>query len=323
MDAPNQPILGLDGLQISNSHARIIKIENDIFIEDLNSTNGTYLNGERISRNYLSAGDSAHIGAFILRHEANGEISVFDTRAKMRIDAIKITKDVENKFGGGKIRLLDEISLSIQPNEFVGLLGASGSGKSTLIDALNGISPATSGSVLINDLDLYTHLDSLKQTIGYVPQEDIFHRELSINQVLFYVAKLRLSGDVSRTETNQIVEEVLDLTELTERRNVPISKLSGGERKRVSIAVELITKPSIIFLDEPTSGLDPASEEKIMKLFRQIAESGRTVVLTTHTMANIHLFDNSCFNDARQTRLLRKARGCFRLYWRGKFQRDL
>src|SRR5205814_1448636 len=117
------------------------------------------------------------------------------------------------------------------------------------------------------------------------------HRELTVYRTLYYVARLRLSQDVSRREIDQIVNEVMDVTGLSERRDVAISQLSGGQRKRVSIAVELITKPSVIFLDEPTSGLDPSTEEKIMKLFRQIAESGRTVILTTHAMENVKLFD--------------------------------
>ena len=187
--------------------------------------------------------------------------------------------------------MLDDVGLTVQPNEFVGLLGPSGAGKSTLMDSLNGMRPATSGAVLINNLDLYRHLDSLKQSIGYVPQDDIIHRELTVYRTLYYVAKLRLSRDVSTKEIDQIVSEVMDVTGLSERRDVPVGQLSGGQRKRVSIAVELITKPSVIFLDEPTSGLDPATEEKIMKLFRQIAESGRTVILTTHAMENVKLFD--------------------------------
>ncbi len=196
-----------------------------------------------------------------------------------------------NRSGPGKVRLLDDVYLSIQPNEFVGLLGPSGAGKSTLMDSLNGMRPASSGQVLVNNLDLYQHLESLKLSIGYVPQDDIIHRELTVYRTLYYVARLRLSRDISVKEINQIVNEVMDVTGLSERRDVPISQLSGGQRKRVSIAVELITKPSIIFLDEPTSGLDPATEEKVMKLFRQIAESGRTVILTTHAMENVKLFD--------------------------------
>lgn len=283
--------ISLDGLQISNQHARLKRTTSGIVVEDLNSTNGTYVNGNRISRRVITPEDSVQIGSFVIQIDSAENICVFDTRSKTRIDSVGITKDVKNNTGRGMIRLLDDVSLSIQPNEFIGMLGPSGAGKSTYMDALNGMRPATTGTVLINNLDLYRYLDSLKQSIGYVPQDDIIHRELTVYKTLYYVGKLRLSRDVSKSELDQIIEEVLDVTGLLERRDVPISQLSGGQRKRVSIAVELITKPSVIFLDEPTSGLDPATEEKIMKLFRQIAESGRTVILTTHAMENVKLFD--------------------------------
>jgi ABC-type multidrug transport system ATPase subunit len=282
----------LDGLQISNRHARIINSNGSIRIEDTNSTNGVYVNGTRITGQHpISQTDVVQVGPFLIQVDTQRGVAVFDTRSKTRIDVIDIIKDVPNRSGGGKIRLLDDVDLTIQPNEFVGLLGPSGAGKSTLMDSINGMRPATSGHVLINNLDLYQHLDSLKQSIGYVPQDDIIHRELTVYRTLYYVARLRLSRDVSTREIDQIVNEVMDVTGLSERRDVPVGQLSGGQRKRVSIAVELITKPSVIFLDEPTSGLDPATEEKIMKLFRQIAESGRTVILTTHAMENVRLFD--------------------------------
>lgn len=281
----------LDGLQISKFHARLQRTASGIIVEDLGSTNGVFLNGSRINKAGVAISDEMQIGSFILRVDESGTVSVFDTRSKTRVDCVNITREVRNRAGSGKIKLLDDVSLSIQPNEFVGLLGPSGAGKSTLIEALNGVRPATSGYVRINNLDLYRNLDSLKQSIGYVPQEDIIHRELSVFRTLYYVAKLRLPSDVSRKEIVRIIEEVLDVTGLSERRNVAVSDLSGGQRKRVSMAVELITKPSVIFLDEPTSGLDPATEDKIMNLFRQIAESGRTVIMTTHAMENVGLFD--------------------------------
>ncbi len=281
----------LDGLQISNRHAKLKKTDSGVVIEDVNSTNGVYVNGKRISRHVILPDDSVQIGAFVIRVDEAQTVGVFDTRSKTRIDSVGLTKDVKNRSGRGTVRLLDDVSLSIGANEFIGVLGPSGCGKSTLIDALNGMRPASEGSVYVNGLDLYRHLDSLKQSIGYVPQDDIIHRDLSVYKTLYYIGKLRLSGDVSRSEIDQIIDEVLDVTGLTERKDVAVGSLSGGQRKRVSIAVELITKPSVIFLDEPTSGLDPATEEKIMKLFRQIAESGRTVVLTTHAMENVKLFD--------------------------------
>src|SRR6266496_1372842 len=284
--------LRLDGLQISNHHAKFARENGNVSVEDSGSTNGVYVNGQRISgRRPVQLSDVIQIGPFVLQADANQGIAVYDTRSKTRIDAINIAKIVPNRSGGGTIKLLDDVGLTVQPNEFVGLLGPSGAGKSTLMDSLNGMRPATSGHVLINNLDLYRHLDSLKQSIGYVPQDDIIHRELTVYRTLYYVARLRLSRDVSTKEIDQIVCEVMDVTGLSERRDVPVGQLSGGQRKRVSIAVELITKPSVIFLDEPTSGLDPATQNKIMKLFRQIAESGRTVILTTHSMQDVHLFD--------------------------------
>lgn len=289
--APDNDI-HLDGLQISNHHARLHNAGGQVVVEDTNSTNGVYVNGVRITgRRPVQNRDIVQVGPFVLQADPQRGIAIFDTRSKTRIDCIDITKEVDNRSGPGKIKLLDDVDLTIQANEFVGLLGPSGAGKSTLMDSLNGMRPATSGYVLINNLDLYQHLDSLKQSIGYVPQDDIIHRELTVYRTLYYVARLRLSRDVSTAEIDQIVGEVMDVTGLSERRDVPVGQLSGGQRKRVSIAVELITKPSVIFLDEPTSGLDPATEEKIMKLFRQIAESGRTVVLTTHAMENVKLFD--------------------------------
>jgi ABC-type multidrug transport system ATPase subunit/pSer/pThr/pTyr-binding forkhead associated (FHA) protein len=282
----------LDGLQISNHHARFARSNGSVTLEDAGSTNGVYINGQRISsRTAIQLSDVIQIGPFVLQADGQQGVAVYDTRSKTRIDCINIVKSVANRSGGGQIKLLDDVGLTIQPNEFVGLLGPSGAGKSTLMDSLNGMRPATSGYVLINNLDLYRHLDSLKQSIGYVPQDDIIHRELTVYRTLYYVARLRLSRDVSTKEIDQIINEVMDVTGLSERRDVPVAQLSGGQRKRVSIAVELITKPSVIFLDEPTSGLDPATEEKIMKLFRQIAESGRTVILTTHAMENVKLFD--------------------------------
>ena len=284
--------LTLDGLQISNHHARLMNAGGQITVEDVGSTNGVYVNGARITgRRPLQPRDIVQVGPFVLQADPQRGVAVFDTRSKTRIDVIDITKVVPNRSGGGMIKLLDDVDLTVQPNEFVGLLGPSGAGKSTLMDSMNGMRPASSGRILINNLDLYQHLDSIKQSIGYVPQDDIIHRELTVYRTLYYVARLRLSRDVSTQEIDQIINEVMDVTGLAERRDVPVSQLSGGQRKRVSIAVELITKPSVIFLDEPTSGLDPATEEKIMKLFRQIAESGRTVILTTHAMENVRLFD--------------------------------
>jgi ABC-type multidrug transport system ATPase subunit/pSer/pThr/pTyr-binding forkhead associated (FHA) protein len=283
--------IALDALQISNRHARVRRSGGVAIVEDLGSTNGTYVNGRAIGKpTPVREDDVVQIGPFALRVDGAGTVTVFDTRAETRIDVFKLGTEVRSR-GRGALRLLDGIDLAIEPNEFVGLLGPSGAGKSTLMNALNGMRPATEGNVLINGLDLYRHLDLLKQGIGYVPQDDIIHRELTVARTLQHVARLRLAEDATGAEVERLVAEVMSLTGLAERAQVPVAQLSGGQRKRVSIAVELITKPSVIFLDEPTSGLDPGTEDKVMRLFREIAESGRTVILTTHAMENVRLFD--------------------------------
>src|SRR5215471_1190578 len=282
----------LDGLLISNIHARLYNTPRGVLIEDIRSTNGVYVNGGRVSGRYLlKSEDVVQIGPFVLQGDTVKGIAIFDTRSTPRIDAIAVTETISAGRGHPARKLLDEVSLAIEANEFVGVLGPSGAGKSVLIKALNGMRRTTSGRILINNLDLYQHVDSLKQSIGYVPQDDIIHRELTVYRTIYYVARLRLSRDVGADELDQIINEVIDVTGLSDRRDVRVSQLSGGQRKRVSVAVELLTKPSIIFLDEPTSGLDPAAEERMMKLFRQIAESGHTVILTTHAMENVGLFD--------------------------------
>jgi ABC transport system ATP-binding/permease protein len=280
----------LNVLQISNLHARFTVRGDSVTVEDAGSTNGVYCNGKRVARQDVTPGDVIQIGPYLFAADAQS-VTVFDTRSRSRIDALDLTKSVRSRAGAGMISLLDRVRLSIPANEFVGLLGPSGAGKSTLMDALNGMRPADSGATLVNGLNLYDNIDSLKQSIGYVPQDDIIHRELTVYRTLLYVAKMRLSADTTREEMEHIISEVLDVTGLTARRDTRISELSGGQRKRVSIAVELVTKPNIIFLDEPTSGLDPATEEKIMHLFRRIADSGHSVIMTTHAMENVRLFD--------------------------------
>lgn len=286
--APDSDIR-LDGLDISAKHARLRLSGGQISIEDLGSTNGVYVNGVPITSAPLSPNDNVQIGPFSIKIDAAGTVGVFDTRARMRIDAMHLSQTVRTK--GGKAELLNDISLTVLPNEFVGVIGPSGSGKTSLMNALSGVARPNTGTVAVNGRDLYREYASLKNSIGLVPQDDIIHRELTVYRTLLFVAKLRLSRDVSRKEIDRTINEVLDVTGLLSRRDVRVSDLSGGQRKRVSVAVELITRPSILFLDEPTSGLDPQTEFSMMELFRQIAASGRTVILTTHAAETVRMFD--------------------------------
>ena len=198
--------------------------------------------------------------------------------------------------GTNKKSILDHVSLTINPGELVAILGGSGAGKTTFMNCINGFEPATEGRVLINGTDLYKNYQSIKSSIGYVPQQDIVHDNLTLQDMLTYTGKLRLPKDVSKQELAQRVTEVMDMVDLGAQKDTFIKKLSGGQRKRASIAVELISDPSLFFLDEPTSGLDPEAETNLMHQLKGLSEKkGKTVIVITHTLQNIKIFDKIIF----------------------------
>jgi ABC transport system ATP-binding/permease protein len=186
-------------------------------------------------------------------------------------------------------------AFSVEPNELVALVGGSGSGKSTLLTALAGFQPADEGTVLYNDADLYGQFDALRSSIGYVPQQDIVHRPLTVARVLHYVAQLRLPADMAPGERQARIARVLDVVSLTAQATTRVERLSGGQLKRVSIAVELLAQPRVLFLDEPTSGLDPGLDRKLMTTFRDLADNGQTVLVVTHATGNIDVCDKVAF----------------------------
>ncbi len=175
--------------------------------------------------------------------------------------------------------LLNDISLAIPPRKFVAIVGGSGAGKSTLMNALTGQQPAQEGTVYYNGQDYYRALAAFNTQLGIVPQDDILHRDLSVEQALYYAAKLRLPEDFTPAQINQRINEVLEDVEMKHRRKLLVSKLSGGQRKRISIALELLANPSVFFLDEPTSGLDPGLDRKMMFLLRTFADTTRDIPL--------------------------------------------
>ncbi len=261
-------------------------------LEDLESTNGTFVKGQRVSPGTpvkIRPGETLQIGSYRLVYHPE-QISHTENE-KVRLDAFNIAKTVNKN----TLVLLHDISLSIEPGEFVALVGGSGTGKSTLMDALNGFRPAPLGRVLLNGDDYYRNFAAYRSSLGYVPQDDIIHRELTVDRALYYVAKLRLPRDTSDQEIEQRVSEVLDEVEMADRRKVEVSRLSGGQRKRVSIAVELLAKPNLFFLDEPTSGLDPSLDKRMMFLLRRLADQGRTIILVTHATSNIKACDKVVF----------------------------
>ncbi len=214
-----------------------------------------------------------------------------DAPGGVRIDAVGLTKTI----GGGQTTLLRDVSFTIRSRELVAIVGASGAGKSTLMNALTGFQPVSSGQVLLNGDDSYQHFDAWREKLGYVPQDDLVHRQLTVAQGLYYTARIRLPAATIEAELHRRVDEVLDEVELTDRRDIPVHRLSGGQRKRVSIAAELISSPRLLYLDEPTSGLDPGLDLRLMLLLRRLADEGRTVVLTTHAVANLAICDKVVF----------------------------
>ncbi len=287
-DANND--IALPAPTVSRYHAIVERVGQRYRVRDLESSNGTYVNDQRITgETWLKAGDAIRIGPyrFVLGQD---QLAQVQEASGMRVEALGLNKWVRKN-----LNLLKDISLIFQPREFVVVVGQSGGGKSTLVDAIAGFRPATQGQVLINDIDIYRNFDAIRNEIGLVPQRDIIHMELTVYQALEYAAKLRMPTDTTPEERRTRIMEVLADLDLTHRKDVQISGLSGGQQKRVSIGVELLTKPGLFFLDEPTSGLDPGTETALMHLMRRLADQGRTIVLITHATKNVMLADKVVF----------------------------
>ena len=275
----------IDDPQVSGIHARVRKADNRWVIYDQDTESGTFVNRQRVKVAELEDGDEILIGTNKVFLDG-ASVKGFVGREGVRIDAVGLTRELKNG-----TCILNDISLCIQPGEFVAIVGGSGAGKTSLLHALNGFVPATSGTVRYNGVNLYKNLDSFRPVLGYVPQDDIVHTELTVERTLFYGAKLRLPKDTRPLELNERIEEVLSAVGLIERRNTEVRRLSGGQRKRVSVALELLARPRAVYLDEPTSGLDPALEGRMMALFRDLAETGATVIVSTHVTQNLRMCD--------------------------------
>ncbi len=281
--------VALDHPQVSAHHARLTQEQGSYRLTDLNSTNHTYVNGLLVTTHLLQPSDEVRIGPFRFIYTVT-ELTQFDESEGIRIDALNL-----KKVGTNQTILLNDISLSIPARSFVALVGGSGAGKTTLLDALSGLRPAHEGTVFYNGQDYYQNQAAFSTQLGYVPQDDIIHRDLTVERALYYAAKLRLPEDFTEVQIEQRIDEVLDDVEIKHRRSLLISRLSGGQRKRVSIALELLAKPSVFFLDEPTSGLDPGLDRKMMLLLRKLADKGHTIILVTHATNNINVCDYVCF----------------------------
>ena len=280
---------------VAKKHATITKTGDKIFIKDENSVNGIFVNGNKLPTSQklsLNNLDVIVIGnsKIILW---NGKLFYQIYKRGVELDAIDIVKQVRIKFKTKEIA--SHVSMHVKPSEFVAFVGGSGAGKSTFMKCISGVEKPTSGVVLLNGENLYENYENLKYNIGYVPQEDIVYSNLTLHDMLKYTAKLRMPENSTKKERRQRIKEVLEIVQLTEFENSYIRQLSGGQRKRASIAVELIADPSLFFLDEPTSGLDPDTERSIMKTLQKMSKMGKTIILVTHNTLNLHLCDKVAF----------------------------
>ncbi|MGW3200874.1 ATP-binding cassette domain-containing protein [Streptomyces sp. NPDC001118] len=198
---------------------------------------------------------------------------------------------VRVKHGKGNRTLLNKVSFTVPSKALVAVVGPSGSGKSTLLRALTGLQRDVQGEVLYENRNLHERFAELRQHIGLVPQHDVLHPQLTVRSALRHAARLRFPRDTGPTERDRRVEEVLAELGLGLHTDQRISALSGGQRKRVSVALELLTKPSLMFLDEPTSGLDPGMDRDVMHLLRGLADDGRIVLVVTHSVGELELCD--------------------------------
>jgi ABC-type multidrug transport system ATPase subunit len=274
--------LFLSHASISRKHAEIVWSGSDFEVRDLGSRAGSMINGRLFERHRLVFGDLLQLGPFSLRFDGQALVLVAAS-AGGQIHGIDITRKA------GAKTLLHGVSLHIEAGQFIGILGTSGAGKSTLLNTLSGLVEPDRGTVLVNGVDVYGR--AAKTMCGYVPQDDIVHSELSVAPALAFSAALRLPGSIPASEIQKLVDQTLHQLRLQERAGLRVSSLSGGQRKRVSIGAELLARPPVLFLDEPSSGLDPATEFKLMELLRQLANTGCTVVCTTHVMENVFLMD--------------------------------
>ncbi|OII69094.1 FHA domain-containing protein [Streptomyces sp. CC77] len=281
----------VDDLVVSRRHAELqLRPDGTHWIHDLGSHNGTFLNGRRVDTARVTTDDVVGIGhcAYVL---VGGRLVEYTDTGEVSLDVQGLSVTVDGGRDGGRRTLLDGVSFPVGEKHLLAVVGPSGAGKSTLLNALTGLRPADRGTVLYDGRDLYREYAELRQRIGLVPQDDILHLQLTVRRALGYAAELRFPQDTARAEREARVAEVLRELGLEQRADQPVHSLSGGQRKRVSVALELLTKPSLLFLDEPTSGLDPGMDRSVMHMLRGLADDGRTVIVVTHSVLSLDVCD--------------------------------
>ena len=263
-----------------------------LWLEDRGTAAGTYLNGQRVRGAVRAAlGDVLQVGPYSARI-GTAALEPLEQVAGVDIAVRDARVEVPAGKGGKTTRtLLNDVLLHLAPASLTAVAGPSGAGKTTLMRLLSGQQPAAAGTVEYNGTDLARCRQAYAPLMGYVPQEDIVHANLTAGEALDYQARLRLGAGISAAARSARIDYVLSLMGLSDQRNQLVRTLSGGQRKRTSIACELLNEPQILFLDEPTSGLDPGLDKRMMLLLRLLADQGRTVVLTTHAIAHVDVCD--------------------------------
>lgn len=280
----------LNNVAVSHYHAGIRCMENETYIFDNKSANGVFVNGIRIDRPVkLTNKDIFTIlnTTFIF----NGNTIFYKVNPEgIALEIRQLNKEVPAK--GGKKTILDKVDCSIGANEFVAIIGGSGAGKTTLMTAMSGFDSDVTGDVYCNGINLRENFQTLKNIIGFVPQQDIIYENITLKKMLYYTAKLKMPEDTTKAEIDARIHDVLAMVELLDHQDTYIRRLSGGQKKRASIAVELLANPGLFFLDEPTSGLDPGTEQHLMHTLSRLSkEQEKTIIMVTHTTNNLHLCD--------------------------------
>ncbi|BBZ49314.1 ABC transporter ATP-binding/permease Rv1747 [Mycobacterium heidelbergense] len=270
----------------SRHHAFLTPTPVGAEIRDAHSINGTFVNGIRVGSAVLAEGDVVTIGNVDLVF--SGGTLACRQEVAARTGGLEV-REVDFSIDGKN--LLDGVSLTARPGTLTAIIGGSGAGKTTLSRLIAGYATPTAGSVTFEGHNIHREYASLRSRIGMVPQDDVVHRQLTVNQALGYAAELRLPPDTSKADREQVVAQVLDELGLTEHAGTRVDKLSGGQRKRASVALELLTGPSLLILDEPTTGLDPALDLQVMTMLRQLADAGRVVLVVTHSLTYLDVCD--------------------------------
>src|SRR3954468_3931137 len=273
----------------SRHHATLVPTPGGTEIIDNRSINGTFVNGARVEQAVLHDGDTVTIGNVDMVFRGGTLVRRTETEAATRTGGLEVhgvTWTIE-----GNKTLLDNISIAARPGMLTAVIGPSGAGKSTFARLVAGYTHPTTGTVSFEGHDVHAEYASLRSRIGMVPQDDVVHGQLTVMQALMYAAELRLPPDTTKEDRRQVVAQVLEELEMTRHADTRVDKLSGGQRKRASVALELLTGPSLLILDEPTSGLDPALDRQVMTMLRQLADAGRVVLVVTHSVSYLDVCD--------------------------------